>query len=99
MGKGVIFERRIEDSKTTRKMGSYELEQLRGYTLKPESTFYQSRGLNSTATMNRNYFSEEKMANDLKKTRSKLEKHNATMANLPPLDATSNFHALNKNNN
>lgn len=41
--KGVIQVRRQEESKMTKKMGSLELELLRGYTLNPESTFYQSK--------------------------------------------------------
>eukprot|EP01037_Dinobryon_pediforme_P023588 gene23588-25082_t len=40
--KGTIQLRRIEESRLTSKMGSLELETLRGYTLKPDSTFHQS---------------------------------------------------------
>jgi hypothetical protein len=41
--KGVILGRRQEESRMTKKMGSLELEILRGYNLTAESTFYQSR--------------------------------------------------------
>jgi len=40
--KNVIQVRRVEESKLTSQMGSLELEMLRGYTLKPDSTFHQS---------------------------------------------------------
>jgi hypothetical protein len=38
--KSIIQDRRTEESKMNRKMGSLELEMLRGFTLKPESTFH-----------------------------------------------------------
>lgn len=41
--KGVIETRRLEESKMVKKMGSLELELLRGYNMNPESTFHQSR--------------------------------------------------------
>jgi hypothetical protein len=91
--KGVIFERRIEDSKNTKKMGSYELEKLRGYNLKPESTFYQGKGFNSTSTF-KEIFSEDKIDKDLKKTRNQMARHAASMAALPPLSSTSNSHSI-----
>ena len=40
---GIVFQRRIDDSKFQRKMASAQMELLRGYNLKPESTFRQSR--------------------------------------------------------
>lgn len=40
--KNVIQGRRMEESKMTKKMGSLELEILRGFNLRPESTFHQS---------------------------------------------------------
>lgn len=41
---GIVFARRMDDSKFQRKMASVHMESLRGYTLKPESTFYQGKG-------------------------------------------------------
>lgn len=40
--KNVIQDRRTEESKMNKKMSTLELEILRGYHLKPESTYYQS---------------------------------------------------------
>lgn len=45
---GIVFARRIDDSKFQKKMASDHMETLRGYNLKPESTFHQSRGSHST---------------------------------------------------
>ena len=91
--KGVIYERRIEDSKVTRQMGSYELEKLRGYTLKPESTFYQGKGLNTTSSF-QDIFSPDRIDNDLKRTKNLVAKNSHSLAQLPPLAQTSGFHKL-----
>ena len=47
---GIVFSRRIDDSKFQKKMASEHLETLRGFNLKPESTFHQSRGHSKTAS-------------------------------------------------
>lgn len=93
--KGVIFGRRIEDSKVSRQMGSYELEKLRGYSLKPESTFYQGRGLNTTSSF-KDIFSQDRIEKDLKRTKTMVAKNAHSLANLPPLAQTSGFHKLNQ---
>lgn len=48
--KETVDTRRMDDSKFRKKMVSLDLERLRGYTLKPESTFYQSRSSMPTIT-------------------------------------------------
>lgn len=51
---GVIVGRRQEEHKMTKRMGSLQLETLRGYNLKPESTFYQNKSglLGGSGTLN-----------------------------------------------
>ena len=39
-----VHVRRKEDSKFNKTMASQKLEQVRGFTVKPDSTFHQTRG-------------------------------------------------------
>ena len=48
--KQTVDTRKMDDSKFRKRMVTLDLERLRGYTLKPESTFYQSRGSIPTIT-------------------------------------------------
>jgi hypothetical protein len=52
--KGVVQGRRIEEAKLLRKIGSIELETLRGFSLKPESTFHQTNNNNNNYNNNNN---------------------------------------------
>jgi hypothetical protein len=45
--KGTVNMRKMDDMKLTRRMVTGELQSLRGYTLQPESTFYQSTSMGS----------------------------------------------------
>jgi hypothetical protein len=44
--KTIVKTKKYEDSKLTRKVSSLELENIRGYTLKPDSTFHQTSSSN-----------------------------------------------------
>jgi hypothetical protein len=48
--KETVDNRKMDDSKFRKRMVTMELSRLRGYTLTPESTFYQSRGNMPTLT-------------------------------------------------
>lgn len=48
--KETVDTRKMDDSKFRKRMVTMELSRLRGYTLTPESTFYQSRGSMPTLT-------------------------------------------------
>eukprot|EP01036_Dinobryon_divergens_P026821 gene26821-35511_t len=73
--KGTVQLRRVEESKFSSKMGSMELEMLRGYTLRPDSTFHQS-GSHDTGTATHGF----KM---LKSTYSRTDPNSIKF--LPPL--------------
>jgi hypothetical protein len=44
----IVHTRRIDDSKLNRTMATSKLEQMRGFSVAPESTFHQTKKLGST---------------------------------------------------
>lgn len=84
--KSVIVGRRQEESKMLKKMGSLELEILRGFNMKPESTFYQSRKLGDTSSSsNGNTHSSTALVRKTGTGKS----HTSSVQSLPPLGAAA----------
>eukprot|EP01034_Spumella_vulgaris_P025276 gene25276-31714_t len=95
--KGVILGRRQEENRMTKKMGSLELEILRGYNLNPESTFYQSRKFgDSTSNFNNTGSSSTSL---MKSSGGKNVRNLSSSAKtLPPLNRNSAANGMPRNN-
>ncbi len=93
--KGVIIGRRQEESKMTKRMGSLELEILRGYNLTPDSTFYQSRKFGASGTL-ANTGSSSSQSLTMHKKRNLA----SSVKSLPPLGmtGTTGGHNMPRNN-
>ena len=85
--RNVIVGRRQEESKMLKKMGSLELEILRGFNMKPESTFHQSRKLGDTSSSSHGNTLSSSTA--LMKRSGTGKGHSSSVQSLPPLSAAA----------
>ena len=72
-----------------KKMGSMELEILRGFNMKPETTFYQSRKLGETNGSSSSGYGNTHSSTALVRKTGAGKGHSSSVQSLPPLGASA----------